>query len=177
MCNHLFFESNKKQLQVCKGFEVLARGIRVCNDGCLQKELASTTSCICRLCWTWRHVMEFEGRWWWLKCFRMSLHWSRLSAPTAFYIRCQKYVLALPLWIFILEAFHHSPFSTVHVPIWSYAMWFFVPHARSRLLYHTLACIWHPPGTAERTGGNFPWGLVPGWHYSGQEKELTCEHR
>ena len=104
MYNQLSPESNKKELWVCQGFEVLASGVRVCNDGCLQNELASTTSCICKVCWTWRHAIEFGGRCWWLKTFRMSLQGSRFSSPTAFCVWCQQNVLAHSLWIFILEA-------------------------------------------------------------------------
>ena len=162
MYNQLSLESSKKEPQICKGFEDLERGIRVCNDGCLQDELTSTTSSIWRVCWTWRCVVEFEGRTWWPSSIRMSLHWKRLSALILFCFFYQQNVLAFPIWIFILEAFHHSPFSTVHIPIWYYAMWHCVPHDVSRLLYDTLACRWHLSGAAKRTDGNFPQGLVPG---------------
>ena len=177
MYNQLSLESNKKEPQLHKGFEVHARGIRVCNDGCLQDELTSTTSCICIVCWTWRCFMEFESRPWWLTSFWMSNYWSRLSTPTPFCFWCQQNVLDLSLWIFILETFHHSPFSTVHFPIQSYAIWCCVPHAISRLFFHPLACRQHPTRAAKKTGGNFLQGLKPDRLKSGQENEHMCEHR
>ena len=163
MYNQLSLENNNKEPQLCKGFEVLARGIRVCNDGCLQKALASITSCICRECWTWR-LVECEGVRWWLNSFTVSLHWSRLSASTACCFGSQQNVLALSLWIFNLEAFHQSPFSMVQVPIWIYEMWCSVTHAFSRFLYHPLACSWLPLWVSKRTCENFPQCLWPGWH-------------